>query len=192
MLGQQPSHRLAGLGTHAQPVQRAFLVNLHSLRVCARIVKADHFKEPPIARSLEACEDVRVAPYARNDELRLLVVPRLAMPGVVGIEVAVAWERAGGATLPTYEALVRVQDGSFAAAKMAAYAEGQRCLPGRKPEERVYRFEPAGPSNEAAVALVVDLADALRDRRMIVATRAEWEGAERRLPPNVRRALGVA
>lgn len=146
----------------------------------------------PIARELEACEDVRVAPYALRDELRLLVMPRLAMPGVIGVELGVAWEGAGGATLATYEALVRVHDGSFAAAKMAAYAKDQRALPGRKPEERVYRFEPAGPSVGSAVALVRELADTLHDRRLVIATPIEWEGAERRLPPNVRRALAVA
>ena len=134
----------------------------------------------PIAQRLETCADVRVAPYARSDELRLLVMPRLAMPGVVGVELAVAWERAGGASLATYEALVRVHEGSFAAAKMAGYAKDQRPLPGRKPEERVYRFEPAGPSVGSAAALVRELAEALRDRRLVIATPLEWEGAERR------------
>lgn len=145
----------------------------------------------PVARRLESCADVRIAPYALREELRLLVMPRLAMPGTVGIELGVAWEQAGGAMLPTYEALVRVHDGSFAAAKIAAYAKDRRALPGRRPEERVYRFEPRGPSIESAAALVRAFAETLRDRRLVIAP-AEWEGAERRLPPNVRRALAAS
>jgi hypothetical protein len=140
----------------------------------------------PLARALEGDEAIKVAPFAREDEVRLLVSPRLAMPGVAAIEVGVAWERAGGATLPSFDVLVRVHDGSFASAKMTGAFPTKRPLPGRKPEERVFRFEPEGPSVYAVVTLVRDLAETLRDRRVVMAE--TFDGFERRLPPNARKS----
>jgi hypothetical protein len=120
--------------------------------------------------------------------MRLFVTSALAMPGVVAIETGVAWERApsllGGACLASFDVLVRVLDGSFAAAKMAAAFPKKRALPGRKPEERVFRFEPEGPSTADVAALVVTLSETLRDRRIVIAD--AFHGAERRLPPNRR------
>jgi hypothetical protein len=104
------------------------------------------------------------------------------MVGVCGIEVGVAWESAGGALLPSFDVLVRVQDDSFAAAKMTAAFPTKRALPGRKPDERVYRFEPAWPSSRALTALVMELADALRDRRLTIAKPTTDYGVERRAP----------
>ena len=147
----------------------------------------------PIARALSKHDELEVAPFARNDEARLFVTSSLAMPGVVAIETGVAWERApsilGGASLASFDVLVRVLDGSFAAAKMAAAFPKKRGLPGRKPEERVFRFEPEGPHAKDAAALVVTLSETLRDRRVVIAAGA-FEGSERRLPPN-RRPQGV-
>jgi hypothetical protein len=111
------------------------------------------------------------------------------MPGVVAIEIGVAWERApsilGGASVASFDVLVRVLDGTFASSKMAAAFPKKRALPGRKPEERVFRFEPEGPSPKDAAALVVSLSETLRDRRIVIAASA-FEGNERRLPPNRR------
>jgi hypothetical protein len=72
---------------------------------------------------------------------------------------------------------------------MAAAFPRMRPLPGRKPEERVFRFEPDGPSPRAAAGLVRDLAKILRDRRLVV---ADAPAVERRLPPNARRAEQAA
>lgn len=105
------------------------------------------------------------------------------MAGVCAIEVGVAWERAFGALLPSFDVLVRVQDDSFAAAKMTATFTTKRALPGRKPEERVYRFEPEWPSSASLTALVLELADVLRDRRLTLAKAATDRGVERRVPP---------
>ena len=136
----------------------------------------------PIARALAKNEDLDVAPFARNDETRLFTTSTLAMPGVVAIETGVAWERApsilGGASVASFDVLVRVLDGTFAAAKMAAAFPKKRALPGRKPEERVFRFEPEGPLPKDAAALVVSLAETLRDRRVVIAE--AFERAERR------------
>ncbi len=150
----------------------------------------------PIARTLAMHEELQVAPLSTalardvppaadpsTDQLRLLVSPRLAMAGVCAIEVGVAWERAFGALLPSFDVLVRVQDDSFAAAKMTATFTTKRALPGRKPEERVYRFEPEWPSSASLTALVLELADVLRDRRLTLAKAATDRGVERRVPP---------
>ncbi len=142
----------------------------------------------PIAGKLRAYDELRVAPLARVGEhgteaLRLLVSPRLAMTGVSAIEVGVAWERAGGTVMPSYDVLVRVHDDSFAAAKMTARFPQKRVLPGRKPDERVYRFEPEWPSVGSLCALVLELADVLRDRRLSMATDIAGRSQERRLPP---------
>ncbi len=142
----------------------------------------------PIARALSGFEELRVAPLVSGDALRLLVSPRLAMAGVGAIEVGVAWERAGGAMLPSFDVIVRVHDASFAAAKMtAAFPDG--VLPGRKPDERVYRFEPEGPSVSAAATSVLELSDLLRDRRFVMATHSA--ATERRVP-NARSQKGVS
>jgi hypothetical protein len=132
----------------------------------------------PVARALADDEAFEVAPFGRGDETRLFVSPRLAMPGVVAIEIGVAWERC----LPSFDVLVRVLDGSFAAAKMAGAFPKKRALPGRKPEERVFRFEPEGPAVSHTTALARALVDTLHDRRIVIAQ--AFAGSERRLPPN--------
>ena len=136
---------------------------------------------------------MKVAPYghvprgaADPDEIRILALPRLAMPGLQGIEVGVAWEKSGTTFVPFYGVLVRVLDGSFAAAKMASHLAGvARPLPGRRPEERVYQLKPRMPYAGAAVELVTELAEQLRDRRVCM---ADFGGGEKRVPPNVRKA----
>jgi hypothetical protein len=144
-----------------------------------------------IHRALRKDKALHVAPWARiplgrttPDELRLLVVPRAAMPGVVGIEVGVAWVATTAGYAAETEVLVRVRDDSQAAARIAAVAPGQRTTPGRKLDERVMRLVPALGSRAGALALVRRLADELRDRRKVVAT-PTWQGVERRLPVGV-------
>ncbi len=142
----------------------------------------------PIAHALaKKNAELDVKPFGRSDETRLFVTSGLAMPGVVAVEIGVAWERApsilGGASVASFDVLVRVLDGSFAASKMAAAFPKKRALPGRKPEERVFRFEPEGPHSKDAAALVISLSETLRDRRVVIAA-SGFDGAERRLPPN--------
>jgi hypothetical protein len=139
----------------------------------------------PIARALASYDELRVSPLisSASNEMRLIVSPRLAMTGVRAIEVGVAWERAGGAFLPSFDVLVRVQDDSFAAAKMTAGFATKRALPGRKPDERVYRFEPEWPTRASLTSLVLDLEGALRDRRLTLAKPPMQHAGERRVPP---------
>jgi hypothetical protein len=137
--------------------------------------------------------ELRVVPWARiptgrtsPDELRLLVLPRVAMPGLLGIEVGVAWGRTPTGYAPSPEVLVRVQELTSAAARVSALAPGARAVPGRRADERVVRLVPRATSRAGTAALVERLASELVDRRKRIAERAKsWSGLERRLPLKV-------
>ena len=150
-------------------------------------------------RRLQKDRALRVAPWARiptgsgaEDELRLLVLPRASMPGLVGIEVGLAWSNTASGYLASPEVLVRVQDATAAAAKMAALAPFASAIPGRKPEERVIRLVPGLPGAHAAWELVQRVSRELADHRAVAppaclpAAPPAWKGAERRLPPIAR------
>ena len=188
-----------------------FLVLLDALALvpifvtgCAAHLPPDPSRAPVttlrrLFRRLQKDAALKVAPWARiptgsggADELRLLVLPRASMPGLVGVEIGLAWANTASGYLGSPEVLVRVQDGTAAAAKMAALAPFARAIPGRKPEERVIRLAPGLPGAQATTSLVVRVAHALADRRTSVpiacppARLPAWKGAERRLPPNAR------
>ncbi len=131
---------------------------------------------------------LRVAPWARvptgssiADELRLLVVPRAAMPGVIGIEAGVAWRKTAAGFSASPEVLVRVQDATAAAARLTSIAPHAKPVTGRRPEERVVRLVPTLPTRAAMRELVVAVARELVDRRMTIAKKTSWSGEERRL-----------
>ncbi|MEO6575348.1 MAG: hypothetical protein ABIP89_15990, partial [Polyangiaceae bacterium] len=135
--------------------------------------------------------DVRVSPWARvptgatePDELRLLVLPKTPMPGVVGIEVGLAWARSGAGYAGNPEVLVRVHDASAASARMTVLAPHAKAVPGRRPEERVIRLRPRMATSAATRELVLSLARELEDRR--AAKAASFEGADRRVIPKER------
>jgi hypothetical protein len=135
---------------------------------------------------------IRVVPWARvptgqssPDELRLLALPRVAMPGLLGIEVGVAWARTPTGYDGDLEVLVRVQESTYAAARLTALAPRVRPVPGRREGERVVRLVPRSGTHASAAALVERLAGEMTDRRRRVPERV-WEGAERRVPPNAR------
>jgi hypothetical protein len=138
-------------------------------------------------RALRAVRELRVSPWARvplesdvPDELRLLVLPRAAMPGVLGIELGLAWSATPVGWASSPELLARVLDGSAAAAKLARALPSSRALPGRRPDERVVRLLPRAPTRASAVALARELAGCLTDRRV---TDGPWRGTERRSAP---------
>jgi hypothetical protein len=136
-------------------------------------------------RALREAPALRVSPWVRvptkgrdPDELRLLVLPRAAMPGVLGIEMGLAWSTTPAGWAATPEILARVLDGSAAATKLSQDMPGARAVPGRRPDERVVRLLPTAPTRAAAVALVRVLGDALTDRRV---TMEAWSGEDRRV-----------
>lgn len=149
---------------------------------------------PWLARAfaiLRSTAGVRVAPWARvapdgvaADELRLLVMPQIAMPGVVGLEIGLAWSSTPTCWAAAPEVLARVLDGSPAAAKLARDVPRLRTVPGRHPDERVARLLPRAPTRSSTIALVCGLAEALTDRRQALGG-ASWTDIERRRVPTV-------
>jgi hypothetical protein len=114
-----------------------------------------------------------VAPWARvgpdgttADELRLFVMPRATVPGFVALEVGLAWSSTPVCWVATPELLVRVREGSAAAAKLAHALPNIAAVPGRRPEERVRRLLPRRPTASSTVSLVHAVADLLRERRL--------------------------
>jgi hypothetical protein len=95
-----------------------------------------------------------------------MAMPREPMPGLVGLEVGVAWCRAPASWAASPEVLARVLDGSPAAAKLACDLPGVRAMLGRRTDERVVRLAPRSPTAADTAALVRALADALTDRRV--------------------------
>jgi hypothetical protein len=131
--------------------------------------------------------EVRVVPWGRVitdgatvDELRLLVLPRIAMPGVIGIELGLVWSRTQAGWISVPEILVRVLEVSAAATKLAQTTAASRTVPGRRSDERVVRLAPRSPTLEGAVALTCSVAELLTDRRLELPARA-WTGSERRI-----------
>ncbi len=113
------------------------------------------------------------------DELRLLVLPRIAMPGVIGIELGLAWTSAQTGWVSSPEILVRVLEGSAAAAKLSQTSAASQSVPGRRSDERVVRLAPLRPTLDGAVAVTSSAADLLTDRRLELPAR-EWTASERR------------
>jgi hypothetical protein len=141
-------------------------------------------------RRLQRNKRLRVSPWVRvptglgqPDEVRVLVLPREPMPGFGAIEVGFAWGRAATSFFATPEVLVRVEEATAASARMTTLFPEVIPVPGRKPEERVYRLAPRLPTREATAALVESLGRQLRDRRVSDIGR---ESEERRVPPEVR------
>jgi hypothetical protein len=137
-------------------------------------------------RALRSVPILRVSPWARvplegstPDELRLLVLPRAAMPGLLGIELGLAWSSTPVGWSGTPEVLARVLDGSPAAARLAQDLPALRLVPGRRPDERVVRLLPRTPTRPAAVALTRAVVETFTDRRVTVPDTA-WSAPERR------------
>ena len=138
----------------------------------------------PVCAALKKDASLDVAPWVRvpvgtdvPDELRLLVLPKASLPGLVGIELGIAWTRTATGYAPRAEVLVRVHDGSDAAARLPKLAPFARPVTGRRQDEKVIRLTPALPGRAAAVALVRRIALEVTDRRVVL---GGWQGPERR------------
>jgi hypothetical protein len=192
---------LGGVGwglSHVAP-HAPFLVALDSLALLPLVATGRRSQLAPSVRShaswlqslfvrLAKNKTLRVAPWARvptgsaePDEVRLLAVPRAAMPGLVGIEVGLAFWRAATCYGSTPEVLVRVHESTAASARMITLARFVCPVPGRLPEERVYRLLPRLPTRDGTLRLVERLGRELEDRRFKA---LPWEQEERRLPPS--------
>ncbi len=117
------------------------------------------------------------------DEVRLVSAPEASIPGLRGVELALAPSPAPAErAAPTYELLVRFDDASEAAAKIARLAPGRPIVVGRHSEERVLRLVARGRSTGAATRLVLRVLRELEDRRAVdrAASEPAWTGKERR------------
>ena len=150
----------------------------------------------PVFSRLRKETSLRVSPWARVpegkksiEELRLLVLPRNAMPGVLGIEVACGTSASAVGYTFVPEVWLRVSEGSFAAERVEGTLEVDESVPGRRPEERALRVLPRFPSANATSDLVRELSALLADRRTSPAKartaarrNAVFQGPERRRP----------
>jgi hypothetical protein len=191
---------LAGLAAALRRVspQAPYIVALDAIALWPLLGTGMRSQLPPDARSgapwlrrifqrLARQKSLRVAPWARvpvgcvePDEVRVLVVPRVAMPGLVGIEVGLGWRRAATSWAAAPGVLVRVHGSTAASARMTTLAPFAKPVPGRHGEERVFSLGPRWPTRGGAIALVRRLARELEDRRV---TAMDWQGIERRIPP---------
>jgi hypothetical protein len=147
---------------------------------------------------LHARPGLEVAPWARvapdgvtADELRLLAMPRVPMPGLIGLEVGLAWSSTPVSWAATPEVLARVLEGSPAAEKLARDLPRARAMLGRRSDERVVRLLPRSPTRSSTVALVRALAEALTDRRGAHPDRPQ-EQARKPAAPDRRRHVDAA
>jgi hypothetical protein len=130
---------------------------------------------------------LRAVPWARVtldgstiDELRLLVLPRAAIAGIAGIEVGLGWVSTPVGWVGAPEVLVRVLDGSPAAARLAQSGSVGRVLPGRRPDERVLRAVPRVRTPAGAASLAGAFAEVMTDRRSRSPS-GVWTAPERRI-----------
>jgi hypothetical protein len=137
-------------------------------------------------RRLRPIAALRVTPWARiadqppgPDELRLLVLPRAAMPGLIGVELGLSWCSTPVGWTARPEVLARVVDGTPAAAKLAVELPGVRLAPGLRADERVAVLHPRSTSRLGGVALARAVAAAFTDRRVAHPPQA-WSAPERR------------
>jgi hypothetical protein len=151
-------------------------------RVFERLRSNARLRVAPWLRSVttNGASPERAAGGVEGDELRLLVLPRAVTPGLVGIEVGLAWSATpvGWAAMP--EVLVRVLERSPAAARFGLAAPSVRTTFGRHPDERVATLRPRAATASGTTALVGDLVEALRDRRQETQSH---EHPERRTAP---------
>ena len=151
---------LFATGTHAQqprsPAELAARVLGPARDLLGRLVDFTHVEVRCLARFREGDRSY--------DEVRLSCAPADRIPGLRSIELALATLEPGApAALP--EVLVRFDDRSEAASKIAQLAPGIRIVTGRGPDEKVLRLAPRAPTPSGAARLLARLASELEGRR---------------------------
>lgn len=167
---------LFATGTRGQlprsPAEHAATILGPARDALGRLVDLGHVDVTCLARFREGT--------STYDEVRLACVPADRIPGLRAIELAVA-SPPTGAPVAIPEVLVRFDDGSHAAAKIAELAPGVRIVPGRAPEEKVLRLAPRVPTAAGAARLLARLATDLEGRR--ATDRPSEPGAAVTAPP---------
>ena len=141
----RPSELLGDPVARAQPFLR---------RVARRLRRDGKFKVAPL---------LRVPVGGREpDELRLLVVPRPALPGLIGIEIGIEVTSGGGGNVALPCVLVRALEDSASHRRLSPSSTWSR---GRRAEERVSVLRPKLPTAAMTAALASRLANMLTDPR---------------------------
>ncbi len=172
-------------GTRAQlpraPGELAVRILAPARDMLGRLVDLTHVDVHCMARFCDGTKAYRE--HANYDEVRLACTPNDRIPGLRSIELALAAVSLGApAALP--EVLVRFDDGSPAASKIAQLAPGIRVVPGRCPEEKVLRLAPRTPTPSGAARLLARLSADLEGRRAT-------DRAPRDAPPKARKFAGI-
>jgi hypothetical protein len=123
-----------------------------------------------VVKAMKGGEELRVVPriHVPNDcpdadELRVLLVPKSALPGFVSLELGVVFAHGEGGSIALPEILLRVTAGSECERALGRIARHGRSSRGRKPEERVFGFSPRLPTAKMTAALAAALAVAVAD-----------------------------
>ncbi|GEM_PF-479436 len=171
-------------GTRAQlpptPTELAVRMLRPARDALASVIDLEHAELSTVARVVEGKDGEGES----VDEVRLTCVPRDRTPGLRAIELALATSPGGHGAIP--EVLVRFEDASATAERIAGLAAGVPIVPGRTAEERVLRLSPEEPTPTAAAALVGALVLGLEGRRATdrardgEPVRVRWTGVERR------------
>jgi hypothetical protein len=125
-----------------------------------------------VFRHLEKRRHLSVVPWGRLatdgglDEVRILVLPRAAMPGLIGIEVGLTWADSPSGPTGTPAVLVRAKEGSAVVARLTACAPSLLWIVGRAADERATSILPLLPTKRATTDLALKVAAALADRRV--------------------------
>jgi hypothetical protein len=98
-------------------------------------------------------------------EYRLHVMPSAPIPGLTGIEVAIAWDRSGSASAAALQLLVRSSSQSPAHQRLLGLEAPSSREPGRTPDERVFRWADLDSPAENVEVLVLRLIASLEERR---------------------------
>jgi len=131
---------------------------------------------------------------AAADELRVLVMPKCPLAGLLGIELGLAWSATPSGWLGTPEVLVRVRADSPASAALSSALAKVRTVSGRHPDERVARLIPRTPTLSSALTVLRAAATHMTDRRTCCAS--PWKAPERRRPaeflPSISAPIGAS
>lgn len=121
-----------------------------------------------LAERLRQDPQLKVVAWARipegasdPDELRLLVMPRRAQPGLGAIELGIEYQTVLGGSVALPWVMVRASEGSPAHRALPRSVTWSR---GRKPEERTAVLRPKLPTRAMCLSLVRSIAHTLVDR----------------------------
>jgi hypothetical protein len=135
-------------------------------RFLRRLVK--RLRAMPIAESVRFVPRIRIPHGAVDpDELRLLVVPRVPLRGLSGIEVGICYALGTGARVAMPEVLLRVVSDSPCDQAVAVVSRAGRVTPGRKADERVISLSPRFPTVRMTADIVAAVASRVIDREAV-------------------------